>query len=337
MKRESIFKIILITLGTLFGFLIAEIGYRAYHYITWHDLDDIKVDDRPPVIQPDKELTMGQFLQFTPNQKLIYELVPSSSYRFINVPVQTNENGFRDKSYPEQKAEHTFRIIGLGDSNMFGWGVEEKDSYMAQLEGKLNQEDSVHYEIINTAVPGYNTVIEVETLEKKIDLSQVDLVMMNFVPNDFELPTFVRKKPEYLGIKKSFILQLFENTHGKETRLTGSTAEVPEEYMDMVGEEPYVKAMNRLKELAEEHGFQILVFHHSPFVHKVPPIAIKTCEELNIDFLDIVPIWKAYKEEHPEASWRLAHNDWHPTVLAHTFVSDILLEKLRYSPYLLSQ
>ena len=40
----------------------------------------------------------------------------------LQVPVSINSFDFRDIEHPQQKDDHTVRILGLGDSFTFGWG-----------------------------------------------------------------------------------------------------------------------------------------------------------------------------------------------------------------------
>lgn len=342
-KSNLKYKLTSIFIGIFLGLIIAELGLRVGKYLTFQNLEKIEFGNRQPINQPNKELKLGHIIQISDHHKIIYELIPNSIYKFQDATVKTNSRGFKDKDYPTQKGKHTKRIIGIGDSGMFGWGVEENECYLTQLENKLNQNDSLNFEIINTSVPGYNTVMEVAVLENKIDLTQVDLVIIDFIINDFELPSFIRKKPNFWTLEKSFVLLFFEENfiHSQENRdrwlidspsdghgyFESRVEKVPEEYQDMVGQENYVLAMKRLEKLREKYGFDILVLSQSPFL-KIPKVVTNTCQELNLDFIDFAPYWEVYKSKHPNAQWKLSEDDWHPTAEGHTEVAKVLFEKI---------
>ena len=75
--------------------------------------------------------------------------------------VHTSSQGFRDREYAAAKASGSYRVLGVGDSLMFGWGVDEGRDYLSVLERRLEREHPERsWEVINTAVPGYNTVME---------------------------------------------------------------------------------------------------------------------------------------------------------------------------------
>jgi len=64
------------------------------------------------------------------------------------------------------RAAGTFRVVGIGDSAMFGSGVSDGENHLAILERIVGRRfPGLKVETINTAVPGYNTIMEVETLK----------------------------------------------------------------------------------------------------------------------------------------------------------------------------
>jgi hypothetical protein len=102
---------------------------------------------------------------------------------FLNKHVTINAHGFRGPLYDASKGKKIACMVGLGDPLMFGWGVSDEEYYLALLSKYLNQSLPLvsNWEIINTAVPGYNTVMEVETLKVKALHYSPDLVIIDFL------------------------------------------------------------------------------------------------------------------------------------------------------------
>lgn len=69
-----------------------------------------------------KPVTLRQMIRHSNNPRIIYELIPNISVLFMNKPVTINSHGFRGSQYNAVKGDKIIRIVGLGDSLMFGWG-----------------------------------------------------------------------------------------------------------------------------------------------------------------------------------------------------------------------
>src|SRR5262249_38307858 len=150
-------------------------------------------------LDQNKFYTIRQLIRLSKNRRIIYELIPRISLSFRNKRYTINAHGFRGPDYGDVKSYKSLRIVGLGDSVMWGWGVSDDEYYLALLSQYLNQSapDGYSWEIINTAVPGYNTAMEAETLKEKGLHYDPELVIIDYVSNDLSLPNFIRKEENY--------------------------------------------------------------------------------------------------------------------------------------------
>ena len=100
--------------------------------------------------------------------------------------VNINSEGFRNFEHTKQKAEDTYRIVGLGDSFTFGFGVPFENNYLRILEKKLNRSsfNIQRYEIIKTGIPGYCLLQEFILLKEQGINYKPDLVLIGFDVND---------------------------------------------------------------------------------------------------------------------------------------------------------
>jgi hypothetical protein len=69
--------------------------------------------------------------------------------------VKTNLLGFRDAEFTFQKPVDEFRIVIVGGSTVFGWGVNESDSLPAILRTKIKTTSGKKVRVINAGVPWY--------------------------------------------------------------------------------------------------------------------------------------------------------------------------------------
>ncbi len=278
MKLFKEYLLLCITIALMF--IICEAGIRVYMYINSKKSFD-EVMKKMPKPKPGAHVFLGQIIQPSKYRKIIYELIPNLrvNYLYPNILLETNNYGWRSPSYPVNKDKNCVRIIGIGDSFMSGQGVNQKKTYFSILREELNSRfPKKKWELINTAVPGYNTVMEVETLEKKALIYKPDIVILEFISNDLCLPNFIYEINDYLNLKKSFFaafvfkkLKLIKEefklfgaplNHNVQNR-SGYLFEddpqfVPAQYKDMVGWKPFYKAMRKLKKLQEVNNFDVV-------------------------------------------------------------------------------
>jgi lysophospholipase L1-like esterase len=119
------------------------------------------------------------------DEQLIYRHKPSWETRFGDVLVTYNERGLRDRPILP-RAHGEFRILALGDSLTFGWGVPQDQIFAFRLEQILQGRLQQPVRVINTGVGGYNTVQELTYFKREGIAFEPDLVMLTYVENDIE-------------------------------------------------------------------------------------------------------------------------------------------------------
>jgi len=104
--------------------------------------------------------------------------------------VRTSPSGLRGEDPPMPKPEGEFRVLLLGDSYTFGWGVEEEETIGARLQSLLKeQRDSLASEgsirILNGGVGGTAPWQALRYLEDSWQQFDIDCVILQtFVSND---------------------------------------------------------------------------------------------------------------------------------------------------------
>lgn len=156
-----------------------------------------------------------------PDPELVFRHEPGLRRTYQGVTVSINELGLRDRSLGK-KQEGELRILLLGDSVTFGWGVPIEATFGRKLEELLKSSLGSAVRTVNAGVGGYNTVQEQALLKAYADVIDPDIVVLTYVANDIELnePPFDPWKerrlhgkgpPEVitLVLQKSWIYRLF--------------------------------------------------------------------------------------------------------------------------------
>jgi lysophospholipase L1-like esterase len=160
----------------------------------------------------------AQLKQTVPNPRIGFVHRPNSSAFLMHADVSINSRGLRDREYSVEKPPGTYRIMMLGDSTTFGWGVPIGDTAAKQLERGLNAAGGRHVEVLNAGVGNYNTVQEVSAYVERGRLYRPDLVVLVYFINDAE-PTPVDQSGWLRN--RSYFLAFALSRYDALLRLTG--------------------------------------------------------------------------------------------------------------------
>ena len=100
----------------------------------------------------------------------------------------TNSLGIRDKEYPFEKPLGVTRLVAIGDSFTWGYGVNDPEVYTEVLEGLLP-----NTEVINLGVTGYGIPQEFWYLKRLGIQFYPDIVLLAFFLNDIGNPYWKEK------------------------------------------------------------------------------------------------------------------------------------------------
>jgi len=124
-----------------------------------------------------------------PDGDLPYRLRPDVRTRWLGIDVRVNALGFRGADVRRDAAPNARRVLVLGDSVVFGQGVEESDTLTARLGEALGRaEPEVAWEVLNGGVQGYDTIAEARALELLARVVTPDVVVVGMSLNDYDRP-----------------------------------------------------------------------------------------------------------------------------------------------------
>lgn len=128
-RREMIAKLGLLLFGGIFSLLIAESGLRLHYQFLFRSVGteaDLRAGTQTD--QARRRVRLADMVRPTDMPDLIYDIKPNLDVVFRNARVVTNEAGYRGPQVPLAKKPGTIRIVGIGDSYMWGWGVKTRSA-----------------------------------------------------------------------------------------------------------------------------------------------------------------------------------------------------------------
>jgi lysophospholipase L1-like esterase len=180
-RRAILINLSLIIFSTLFALFLSEMALRLIGF-------------KPLYVSPERD----RFWKYDsllgwahkPGQGGIFE---TPQFR---TTVRINEEGLRDREHSYERQNDVERILVLGDSFAWGYGVEESERFSQLLEASLG------VEVINAAVSGYSTDQELlwyrsEGIKYETDLVMVVMAGNDVGDNDRELVSTIYYKPRF--------------------------------------------------------------------------------------------------------------------------------------------
>lgn len=100
------------------------------------------------------------------------------------VPVEINEQGWRDVLHPVEKPAGTVRVLVLGDSFSEALQVPLEDSFPRRLEAELDERLDAPVEVLNAGISGFGTAGQLLLLRRDGVAYRPDVVLVAFFPGN---------------------------------------------------------------------------------------------------------------------------------------------------------
>jgi hypothetical protein len=180
--RSLLINLLLIAASILFALFLSEVALRLIGF-------------KPLYVSPERDRfwkydsLLGWAHQ--PGQEGIFE---TPQFRTV---VRINENGLRDRTRSYERQNDSERILVLGDSFAWGYGVEESERFSQLMEEELG------IEVINAGISGYSTDQEFLWYKNEGIKYESDLVVLVIAGNDVgdneqQLVSTIYYKPKFV-------------------------------------------------------------------------------------------------------------------------------------------
>ena len=171
--RGLVLRLLVLVLSSFLTLGLFEAGLRLFHPVPLHFTETFLADGW----QTGREGAMGH----VPNA------VGHVKRAEFDVAVRINAHGLRDREIPYEKPPDVYRILVLGDSQTFGFGVEAEQTYAKLLEQRLKPLPGSPYrrtETLNAGVIGTGTAHQLYFLQEQGWKYRPDAVVVGFFFND---------------------------------------------------------------------------------------------------------------------------------------------------------
>jgi lysophospholipase L1-like esterase len=276
--------------------------------------------------------------QVSENPSIGHEHAPSRSAHLMGVKVSINSLGLRGPEISLEKEVGETRVLMLGDSLTFGWGVKESETTSRRLERRLRAELSQQVTVINSGVGNYNTEMEVTYfLERGLAL-QPDIVILNYFINDAEPTPYYGDFSLFSSWSYAYIL-VKSRIDTFLRSFTNSSPNWKDYYRNLYkdGQEGWAKSISNLRKLAsicKKKNIPLLIAVY-PEIRNLKNYQFRDVHEklrglaksLGVEYLDLTDSVNGLTESK---LWVTAP-DPHPNGYANSYFAEAIFDKIQGS------
>jgi len=264
------------------------------------------------------------------NPLLGHEHIPSKEATLQSVNIRINPHGLRG----DEIKEGINRILFLGSSITFGWGVAEDETLTERLEAMFNS-DGKNTQVLNAGIGNYNTVRYVERFLSRLTHLDPNVIVIQYFINDAESLEFSRGNWFLRNSQLAVTLwkawnHIFKST-GEETLL---------KYYNLVYDrdaesfQNMLFALKRLANYAKNKKIRLVFamtpdfhnFKNYPFSHIHNSMA-EISRDLGFVHVDLLP---AFLNQDAKKIWNKP-SDPHPNSFGHKLMANMLYPFLKNS------
>jgi len=325
--KTWLFRLVVVLVPTLIGLFAVVVVLAYQERLVRNPLTGEFRFQRPPlyVQEPNYETTGHKYLY---DERLGWKNIPHWKWTSLGEKLTINSKGLRDQEHAHHKPPGTRRILVLGDSYAWGYGVSDEMLFSEILEQRLRGQQ-ISWQVINSGVSGWGTDQELLFLEQEGFKYQPDIVVLAFfIAND---PENNSKSRQY-GLDKP----LFVDTHLQLANVPvpkpGSAASVIKSEAD--AGDLTLAIIKRMATLCGEHGCDLIVAKFGEFLFEdtepFRDLSDRLSKQLpklpRVTYIDLDQVYLDLKVAPMEIL--VGNNDGHWNPYGHWLTADVLLKSL---------
>ena len=260
-----------------------------------------------------------------------------------------NKRGMRRAEPFPPKKNDVFRIMLVGDSLTYGYGVEEENTYGRIIERILSEE--YHFEVFNLGICGFQSSDIAKIVLEFAPILKPDLFVYGISLNDFLPSGIVQYKsnrrwpfplPGYIKFRlfhQTYIGKLFERAYDQLLIRIGIRRDfyddILKKFKNYQGR--FADDLLRMNSFVVKNGFPpilAVVFHQYPVYsgrgHRIARIAEAAAQKAGMKIVPVDIYFKKYDGQRMQISkW-----DGHPNRKAHRILAEMLAPVIQDMPEL---
>ncbi|MBI5629698.1 MAG: SGNH/GDSL hydrolase family protein [Elusimicrobia bacterium] len=262
---------------------------------------------------------------------------PGASARIMGVEVRINSKGLRGPEKAYDKPAGVYRVLVLGDSLTFGFGVAQDKTFCRRIEEALNRGPrrpaGRRYEVINAGVGNYGTAQELAYLRQEGYKYRPDHIILAFFINDAESA----QKYRLNFLARHSMICVVGKLMARAWKVSRSPGRQYAAYYNSLyaGERwPRYKAL--LEEAADQAQaldakLTVLLL---PDLHELKdypfaPIHQRIRRVFETRGCVVIDALEAFGGEGEPHRWWVARDDTHPNQEAHQVIAELVLQKIK--------
>lgn len=288
-----------------------------------------------------------------------YNIPTELNYQTVKIPGTTSAyywhkklhvyfaEGFRRTTDFPPKQEGIFRIVVIGDSQTYGFGVDADEAYPAVLEKELR--NTYRVEVLNLGIVGTQPADHLKIMQKYLPLLKPDLVVYGVCYNDFMLSgretytsdnAYLLPFPEGGKIflrERVYLSYFFSVKYNTLLFRLGLRHDFMGDIARGLYQADYAKAVKEINDYALSQGLPpIIVFvtDQAPDLKGVNWKVTQITERILLEAgFNVMPM-EDYYQKYNRQTFFVSKWEKHPSVQAHQIFAELLTNYLKKLPQL---
>ncbi|MBM83860.1 MAG: hypothetical protein CMJ78_25170 [Planctomycetaceae bacterium] len=222
----------------------------------------------------------GKEQLYVEDESLIWRLragVKIDSFNFHHAPngeeqaiqITVNDQGYRGAKGSQKR--DVLRVLCMGDSNFFGYPLDDKAVFPQALQRELEQQyPDREIEVINGGCPGYTIVQGLAWFESTFEQYEFDFLLLSYLNNDAWRQPYSDRQLMQQGIREDGAFLKAASQLAVVRWLRARSDVSPEDYVSRVSLEDFEQHYRNFLKRASDRDAKVIIVDHRAYPEYEP-------------------------------------------------------------------